>query len=239
MTRPPRVDGGSVVVIDVLRASTTIVTALANGAAEVVPCLHVDEALRMSAEDPAQDPKPLLGGERGGQVIPGFDLGNSPREYTREVVAGRRIYFTTTNGTRAIMQCRGMSRVAIGSFLNLSAVCRSIGGDGFVELLCAGTRDAISRDDVLLAGAIVQGVLQIKGDRYKLNDSARLALEAWSYVRADGLSRERLAATLHDTIGGRDLIEIGQALDLISAAEIDRFDVVPLLDVSSWCVRLT
>ena len=115
--------GKIVVVIDVLRATTTIVHALAAGAKEVVPCLEVEEARRVAGELGSEA---ITGGERGGKQIPGFDLGNSPAEYSRERVAGKTVVFTTTNGTRAMLCCKQARRVLLGAFVNFSAVCREL-----------------------------------------------------------------------------------------------------------------
>ena len=102
LTTPERLADETVVVIDVLRASTTITWALASGASCVIPCLEVEKARAKAAEIGTDV---LLGGERAGELIEGFDLGNSPSEYTREMVDGKTIVFTTTNGTRAMVQC--------------------------------------------------------------------------------------------------------------------------------------
>src|SRR5438874_11853400 len=117
LVEPAELAGKTVVVIDVLRATTTIITALANGATQVIPCLEIDEARKAAADfgSPA-----ILGGERGGRPIAGFDLGNSPAEYSREQVAGKTVVFTTTNGTRALLRCKAARRVLLGAFISFS-----------------------------------------------------------------------------------------------------------------------
>ena len=110
---PGELDGETAVVIDLLRASTTICHALAAGATAVVPCLEVEEAKRIDAMLPPG--KAILGGEREGVRIPGFDLGNSPDEFRPDTVGGRTVVFTTTNGTRAMNECRRAAQVFIGS----------------------------------------------------------------------------------------------------------------------------
>src|SRR3989339_400165 len=142
--------GATVVVIDVLRASTTIIHALNAGAAEIIPCGEVEQARALAADFPREEV--VLGGERGGLPIDGFDLGNSPSEYTPDRVAGRTIVFTTTNGTRAMMRCRKAGRVLIGAFVNASAVAEQLVGCERISLLCAGTEGEYSRDDILMAG---------------------------------------------------------------------------------------
>jgi 2-phosphosulfolactate phosphatase len=98
----------------------------------------------------------VLGGERGGKRIEGFDLGNSPAEYKPALVAGKTVLFTTTNGTRAMQMCRQAQKVLIGSFANFSAMCRELGKLDHVDILCAGTDGQITREDVLFAGAVIE-----------------------------------------------------------------------------------
>jgi 2-phosphosulfolactate phosphatase len=110
--------GGDVVMIDVLRASTTITHALAAGAVAVIPCREVEEAKKTAAAFPPGTA--ILGGERGGLPIAGFELGNSPAEYTHAAVGDKTVVFTTTNGTLALMQCKAAAHVFIGSFVNFT-----------------------------------------------------------------------------------------------------------------------
>src|SRR3954462_3171213 len=128
--------GGTAVVIDLLRATSTICQALASGAREVVPFLEIDDALAAAKGLDRADI--VLGGERRGGKIPGFDVGNSPAEYTPHVVGGKRVFITTTNGTRAMHHARLASRVVLGCFLNLSAVVASIKDESSIDVLCAG-----------------------------------------------------------------------------------------------------
>jgi 2-phosphosulfolactate phosphatase len=229
-----------VVVIDVLRATTTITTALAHGAVQVIPCLEVDEARRAAGR---QEGDALLGGERGGVRIPGFDLGNSPEEYTRSRVAGKTIVFTTTNGTRAMMACRGARRVLLGAFVNFSAVCHELSRaaaespETGIDLLCAGTRGEITREDVLLAGAICDELSRQFPTPLKVNDQADLAADAWrSAVERMG-GGHPLAEILRRSCGGRNLLESGQQRDIEIAAAIDTIDLIPLLDPAGWTIR--
>jgi len=117
------VAGGIAIIVDVLRASTTIVTALEAGAAFVKPVVEVEEAHRLRSSSGGSW---VLGGERGGVLIPGFDLGNSPAEYCRSVVDSRGIVMTTTNGTLAIERCLAAEIVLVGSFLNRRAVAKKL-----------------------------------------------------------------------------------------------------------------
>lgn len=181
---PNSLPGSTAVVIDVLRASTTIVHALAAGARAVVPCAELDEARRVAQElGPAER---LLGGERGGLPIAGFDLGNSPGEYTRQRVANRLVIFTTTNGTRALAACRAARQVLVAAPVNAAAVIRRLSGEPRVHLVCAGTDGRITREDVLFAGLLVvrlSGVAAAaRGADVELNDEAVLARDVFRAV---------------------------------------------------------
>lgn len=235
LSPPERFAGKLVVVIDVLRATTTIVTALARGAAEVLPCLEVEDARRLAAERPGL----LLGGERGGTRIDRFDLGNSPDEYTQDRVRGRTIAFTTTNGTRAMQHCRSASRILLAAFVNLSAVVDCLHSPLPVEIVCAGTGGEVSREDVLLAGAIVQEVGDRRGSQEAAlrSDEAEIAGAAWRDARANMAAGASLAGQLRVSRGGRNLIRIGRERDIEIAAMVDRFEVVPELDTSEWVIR--
>jgi 2-phosphosulfolactate phosphatase len=236
LTTAQQLSDSLVVVIDVLRASTTILQALASGAASVVPCLEVDEARRRAAEIGSD--RCLLGGERGGVPIQGFQLGNSPADYTPQHVAGRQVVFTTTNGTKAMVQCRQARDVVIGSFANLSAVVEHLEKPGRlpplerIDLLCAGTADEVSLEDALLAGALVDRLARGSAD-YQPNDQALLVRDAWNAA-----SREPLADVLARGRGGQNLCRLGLEADIRFAARIDRWAIVPRLDLEQWAMRV-
>src|SRR5690606_7749604 len=125
---------------DVLRATTTIVEALAAGAASVAPCLTIDDARQRRAE--LDGGEAILGGERGGRPIEGFDLGNSPAEYTAQRVSGRSVVLTTTNSTKALLHCRAASEILVAGFVNLSVVVerlRDVSRTLAINIVCAGT----------------------------------------------------------------------------------------------------
>ena len=149
------------VVFDVLRATSTFVTALHHGAKAIVPVSEIAEALALRQ----RQPDVLLGGERDGVKIctaqtggGDFDLGNSPREYTPEIVRGRTIVSTTTNGTRALRACAGAKMILAASFLNLTATAKFLRQfqPGELLLVCAGTRENMADEDVLAAGALYE-----------------------------------------------------------------------------------
>ena len=226
------------VVIDVLRATTVIAHALAAGARQVIPCLEVDDALRVASSLPVGDA--VLGGERGGLKIDGFDLGNSPDEFTPQAVGGKTLVFTTTNGTRAMMHCKQAGRVMTGAFVNASAIVAAIAGEENVHLLCAGTRGGVTREDVLLAGLLADCAIdRLTGGVLPdtINDELLLARTCWQALAAGRATSElsaELATTLRSTQGGRNLRTIGLEHDIDVAAQIDRFSIVPQLDLHEW-----
>ncbi|MEX2170428.1 MAG: 2-phosphosulfolactate phosphatase [Pirellulales bacterium] len=221
--------GATVVVIDLLRASTTICTALANGASEVRPFLEVADTLQ--AAEGLDRATLLLGGERGGRLIPGFDLGNSPAEYTSDRVCGKPILFSTTNGTRALQHARLAKRAIVGAIVNLSAVVDAVRNDPQVHILCAGTGGEITREDVLAAGAVASR-LTTAPNGWRLTEPATSARKQWVELEAAAQTAgrslsEHLAEELRRTPGGENLLAIGHDQDLRLCAQIDSLSVVP------------
>lgn len=234
-------EGKTAVVIDVLRATTTICCALEAGAKEVVPCQEIEEACRV-AEEFSRDA--VLGGERDGLPIEGFDLGNSPDEYTPESVSGKSLVFTTTNGTRAMRHCRQAARVLIASFLNASAVFQELVTLDEVHIVCAGTKGQYSRDDILMAGLLVDRLERHGAGHYEMNVQAVTAKENWTssfavpyVIGAEPMDPEVLAAELRRSDAGRRLTAIGRELDILSASLVDHFSRVPVLDTETMRIR--
>ncbi len=244
LTTPQELAGGVVVVIDVLRASTTITHALVAGATCVVPCLEIEDARSTAARLAAAGPV-VLGGERGGLPIPGFELGNSPNGCTPESVGGKTLVFTTTNGTLAMERCRQADRVFVGSFVNRMAVAgrlqaaRAAGRS--LHLLCAGTGGKVTREDVLFAGSLVDLLVGAEEESWDLNDQAILAGDAWRQALSRGARESTLneivARELRRTQGGRNLKRIGLDADIHDAAQLDRFEWVPELSLAEWTIR--
>jgi len=220
--------GRTAVVVDVLRATTTIAHALAAGAVRVIPCLETAQAQQRAAESPDV----LLGGERGGVRIEGFDLGNSPQEYNRQAVSDRTIVFTTTNGTKAMERCRGAKRVLLGAFVHFSDLCDRLSSAKEVAIVCAGTQGEITREDVLLAGAVIDDLS--RRSTVQLNDQAELAADAWRSLAAGMANLQPLAEVLRSSRGGRNMIEIGQERDIEIAAQLDKFNLTPELNLDRW-----
>ena len=176
------------VVFDVLRATSSMLTALANGASSIIPVLEISHALELRGARPGV----VLAGERDGVRILGaqtggvdFDLGNSPREFTPEAVAGREIIIPTTNGTRALHACRGARRILPGGFLNLRALAKAVEEDPGARLLviCAGTFEEAAYEDTLAAGALCCQVWK-RFEHGPIADSAQIARQI--YLGADG-----------------------------------------------------
>ncbi len=229
LTSTAELAGRTVVVVDILRATTTIVHALAAGAERVIPLLDVAEAHARKIEF---GERAILGGERGGQRIEGFDLGNSPLEYRPERLAGKTLLFTTTNGTRAMNHARLGREIFIGAFVNLSALCHQLATAEQIEILCAGTDQEITREDVLFAGALATELHSFK--QFVSNDQAEIACDAWRSAVQEMTAGSPLEMLLRGSLGARNLIEIGQERDIEIAAQIDKFNLAPRLDVSRW-----
>lgn len=214
----------TVVVIDVLRATTTIVYALANGARSVIPCEEPQDALKIREQVGREHV--VLGGERDSIRIPDFDLDNSPLSYTRERVQDKTVVFTTTNGTRALRRAMQASAQAIlcGAFVNLDAlVGRLLETNASNALLaCAGSEGAIALEDMLLAGAILKSLAASDPDM-QLSDAARIAMLAYSGAASD------LPSNVASAHHAQTLIHAGFADDVRLAAQIGIQSVVPIV----------
>ncbi len=214
------------VVIDVLRATSVMTTALAAGAAEVFTCQDIEAAFAISRRRRDQTSgRPLLCGERHCKPIPGFDLGNSPAEYSAAVVTNRSLVMSTTNGTRAIEAARNAHEIVAASFLNLAAVVAHVATFSRVHLICAGTDRHVTGEDVLLAGAILDRLKSQVAIQFA-NDSGRLAIGYWREVAARS-SSTKLVDEFRSSLGGRNLITTGYDADLARCAQIDSTRVVP------------
>ena len=157
------------VVIDVLRATTTLTVAFANGAARMIPVSDPARAFALRERDASV----LLCGERGGVKVPGFDLGNSPAEYAPDVVAGRTLVFASTNGSLAMLACRGCGTRLLAAFVNAKAAVARLEGQDFVLLACAGKEGRFSLEDAACAGWLCEA-LAARGARIE-GEEARLA----------------------------------------------------------------
>ncbi len=178
----------------------------------------------MAAQWPSDEV--LLGGERGGLAVPGFDLGNSPDDYTADRLDGKTLIITTTNGTRAMAHARTAAQIFLGAFVNISALCEKLQGDMAIHILCSGTDGQYSEDDILLAGMLVDRLQRRDGQGYMLNAQAITAQETWLHafplplvLGAETLEPDRLAKALRNSPGGRNLVELGLDEDILTAAD--------------------
>jgi 2-phosphosulfolactate phosphatase len=220
LATPERLAGGLAVVVDVLRATTTVVHALASGCVGVRPCAEVEEARALADSLPAG--KVLLGGERDGRPPAGFDLGNSPGEYTAARCRGLTLVLTTSNGTRALLRAAAAERVLLAAFVNFSAVCEQLRLDRRpVHIVCAGDGGDVALEDGLLAGALVDFLAERGG--VALNDAARLAWDGFD------IHGRCLDGALEVAAGGARLRALGYDDDVRAAAVVDQFALVPEL----------
>jgi 2-phosphosulfolactate phosphatase len=202
----------------VLRASTTMVTALAHGCRVVLPVAEVEAARRRAREVPGA----LLAGERGGDPPAGFDLGNSPLEFTAERVGGRTIVFTTSNGTRALLAARPATAVAVAGFVNLSAAADWAVGQGRnLIVVCAGELGARSVEDETCAGLLVDRVLSVNPEASASPGATEAAGAARTYVKD-------LARLAQDAPHARHLAAQGRGPDVTACLTLDTFAVVPI-----------
>ncbi len=213
---PAEVLGKVVVVIDVLRAATTVASALANGARAVIPFDSVDEPVTLSKQYERSEIR--LAGERKMQRIPGFDLGNSPLEYTRSVVQGRTILYSTTNGTVALVATSGAKLCLFAAFVNCGATVRAVRNatktDGDVLIVCAGHERRVTLDDVVCAGRMARAIARGRS-AVTWSDAARLAA---MIERRYATGIEKLA---EDAMHARALAAAGFAPDVAVCLSLD------------------
>lgn len=215
------VRGRTVVVIDVLRACTTIVVALGNGARGVIPVADMAEAGKIASNlDPAAY---LLGGERDAVPIDGYHLGNSPASYDAATVRGRTIILNTTNGTGAFVAASGAARVLAGAFVNAQAVVEALcAGDADVTFVCAGWKGRASLEDTLCAGLMLHRLFsgRLPADA---TDSVRIAMRQY---QAESTA---LDAAVRESTHARRLVALGFDADVALAAQVDTCPLVPVL----------
>lgn len=210
--------GKTVIVIDVLRATSCIVTAIAGGCREIVPVETVGQAKQAFEEGN------LLGGERSCKKIPGFDLGNSPLEYLKETVKDKRIIMTTTNGTKAIQKALKAENVLIGSMLNGTACIRSaLHFKRDIVLLCAGTQHVFALEDGLCAGFLLDEANKIEGARQIDIDDLGLTL-LYGYKQA----KSNLTQAFHLCLNGRRLHKLGFRQDVFFCCQQNLYATVPI-----------
>jgi len=212
----------SVVVIDVLRAGSSIITALYNGAKGIIPVSDMAEASEMAQNlDPASY---LLCGEKNGVKIDGYHLGNSPFEYNKKAVNGKTLIMKTTNGTKAVDRCSGAERVLISSFLNLSKVVEELSkDDNELVIVCSGWRNRLSLEDMLCAGAILH---RLNKQKILANapDGAKVAVSLYEKYGS------AIPAAVYNSNHAARLSDLGFEKDIDYCCEIDAIPIIPELN---------
>ena len=220
---PQDVQGRVVAVVDVLRASTTIAAALANGARAVIPFESSEDAITRSKQ--LERGAWLLAGERRMLRMEGFDLGNSPAEYSAAAVEGKTVLLATTNGTRALLAVQGARDVVVASYVNLAGVSSmlraALRGGTDISIICAGQERQFSLEDAACAGRYVSNVAKRLTD-VELNDAALAA------TLIDRKYGDNLMRLFNTAAHGRALAAAGFGEDLAACAAVDSFPVIPI-----------
>jgi len=206
-----------VVIIDIFRATTSICYGIENGAEAIIPVAEVEECLAYQDKNPEY----LLAAERNGEVVTGFDFGNSPFSYTADKVTGKTIVLTTTNGTQALYLSREAKQIVIGSFLNLTALCNWLKTtDEHILLVCAGWKYNFNLEDSLFAGAVIE---QLKAAGYQLDDPAIAANDLFQ------LGKHDISGYLKKTSHSERLKKLGIEKDIAFCLNTDTTTSIPVL----------
>ncbi len=212
------IENSIVVVIDIFRATSSICYGIENGATAIIPVAEVEECIAYREKGFDY----LLAAERNGEVVMGFDFGNSPFSYTAEKVAGKTVVLTTTNGTHALHMSIKAKRIVIGSFLNLTALCNWLKTQSEdVLLVCAGWKNNFNLEDTLFAGAVTE---RLKTGNYKLDDAALGANDLYQ------LAKDDLKGYLKKTSHSERLKQLGIEADIAFCLNVDITTAIPILD---------
>jgi len=210
----------TIVVIDVLRATSVMVYAMAHGAKEIVPVKTVEEAFQLAKTFVRNTT--LLGGERESNRIEGFDLGNSPGEYTSEKVAGKRLILTTTNGTRAFHSVSSAAEILVGSFFNVTATAhRCLEGERDLLLFPSGDEGNFSLEDTVCGGMVIDRIVKKVKKPVTLTDTSHSAHILFQRFQAN------LVEAFYLSSHGKDLVDRGHGEDLPYCAQVDITNMVP------------
>lgn len=220
--------GKNVVVIDALRATSTITTALVNGAKEVIPTENAATAVRVAKGSGNS----MLCGERGGRIIEGFNLGNSPLEYTAETIKDKSLVFSTTNGTLSLAKAKYSKNCIIASFLNMTAVVdylRELNED-FV-IICSGKLNNFCLEDAVCAGVIIRKLTDKQEENYSVSDPENACIKlAKEYAYEKGrISPHKILDMMKISEHGKYLIELGFENDLAACSALDSLQSIPIL----------
>ncbi len=220
--QPEKIADRTAVIIDVWRASTSIITALANGCISVIPVAEVEVAKELAKKFSTNSI--LLAGERNEMPIAGFDLSNSPLDYAFDRVKGKRIIFTSTNGAQLFNQASSAKMILVGGFLNVSVLSDFITAQHQdVSILCAGKNGGFGLEDAVCGGMIIDKIFKRATQEPELNDGA-VAAHALFDLFAD-----HLANMINRSSHGKRLREIGQEQDLFVSLEVDSRTIIPIL----------
>ncbi|MFZ1320546.1 MAG: 2-phosphosulfolactate phosphatase [Ignavibacteria bacterium] len=215
----------NIIILDILRATTTMTIALANGAKEIIPTENIATAVRVARGSKNS----LLCGERNGKVVDGFKLGNSPAEYTTEVIKDQGLIFSTTNGTLAIIKSKFAKSCVMGSFLNLSALVDYVNviDEDFI-IICAGKLNEFCLEDTVCAGMILNKLSA--GRELELGDSEIAAMNLCNDLAMllNVPSQEKILRMLNISEHGKYLTSIGFGADLETASKLDSYPFIPL-----------
>lgn len=227
--RPDQVSGRAVVVLDVLRATTTMVAALAAGVSEIRIFSELEEAKTAARACTAPH---LLCGERHAVKPPGFDLGNSPGAFTSDLHRGQILFMSTTNGTRAILATAGSGSSFVAALANADAAAEALIETGLdVTLLCAGTEGCAATEDILGAGAVIEA-LQARTDVELASDAAWIARRLFLAERGD------LNAALRASRGGHNVMSAGLSEDIAFSANLSSIPAAGVVVGKPPAVRL-
>jgi 2-phosphosulfolactate phosphatase len=221
--KPADTAGRLVVIVDVLRASTTVATALGNGAKTVIPLEGADEVITRSKEFARTGV--LLAGEQKMLPIAGFDLGNSPQDFTKKAVEGKTILITTTNGTRTLLGVQGARDIVIASYVNFTAVLAMMKlaarSNTDIAIICAGEEGSFTLEDAACAGRYVRAIPK-RADKVIWNDAASAS------VLIERKYGDNIEKVFKESSHGQALESAGFGDDLTAAAEVDSYPVVPI-----------
>ena len=223
VVKPSDTSGRLVAIVDVLRAATTVATALGNGAKSVIPLEGADEVISRSKE--FHRSQILLAGEQKMHPVAGFDLGNSPQAFKPKVVDGKTILITTTNGTRTLLGVQGARDIVIASYVNFTAVLAMMkvaaSSNTDIAIICAGEEGSFTLEDAACAGRYVRAIPK-RADSVHVNDAASAS------VLIERKYGENIAKLFKESSHGQALQAAGFGDDLAAAAEVDSYPVVPI-----------
>ena len=211
----------TLVVIDVLRATSVMIHAMSQGASEIIPVATVEEAFQMAKAFPKGSI--ILGGERESKKIPGFDLGNSPKEYIAEKVKGKKLILTTTNGTRAFHLVPIGREILVGSFFNIGAITqRCLELDKDLLIFLSGNEGNFSLEDTICGGMLIELITREKKKSISLTDASYCAQILYQRFQ------NKLLEAFHLSDHGKGLIQRGFEEDLFFCSQINVTNIVPI-----------